>query len=106
LDPNDPTTELIRAVRQEAIERVKAERKAKKKEEQAESMRMAKERKKKEVALNSLTSLSGSMQPPSKNKIACFSCGGNHKKSECPHKRRFSGGDDGPPRKIHKTKAR
>ena len=111
LDPEDPTTDLIRSSRQEATERIKADRIAKKKAQKAESSKLAKERKKKQVSLNGnkdvdlsgMTSLSGS-KPQQQNGIKCYNCDGPHKIADCPQKRRYSGGDDGPPRKTHKTR--
>jgi hypothetical protein len=98
--------ELIKASRQEASKRAKAERKAKKKAEKTESLKLAKKRKKTEVKLNGLTSLTGRQdrQPPA---ISCYNCGGPHKKAQCPqsqNKRGYHGGDDGPPRKSLKSR--
>lgn len=104
LDDDDPTSELIRASRQEAVERVKAERKTKKRAEKSRSENMAKERKKREVSLNGITSLSGRQEPP-RDAMKCHNCEGPHKKADCPHlnKRRYNGvGDDGPKRKVQK----
>ena len=102
-DDDDPASELIRASRHEAAERAKAERKAKKRAEKAESEKLAKKRKKTEVKLNGLTSLSGRANTFNG---ACFTCGGPHHKKDCPqqNKRGYRGGDDGPPRKAIKTR--
>lgn len=102
-DDDDPTSDLIKASRKEAAEKLKAQRKAKKKADKAASVKMAKERKKKEITLNGLTSLSGrqdNLRPP----IKCFKCGGPHVQAQCPQKRRYQGGDDGPLRKSRKSK--
>ena len=104
LDDDDPASELIKASRQEAVDRVKAERKAKKRAEKAASENMAKERKKREVSLNGITSLSG-RQEPAREAIKCYNCEGPHMKADCPlpSKRRFNGGgDEGPRRKTQK----
>ena len=98
--------DLIKASRQEAAERAKAERKAKKKAAQTELLKLSKKRKKTEVKLNGLTSLTGRQdkQPPA---ISCYNCGGPHKKAQCPqnqNKRGFNGDDDGPPRKSLKSR--
>lgn len=104
LDDDDPTSELIRASRQEAVERVKAERKAKKRADKSRSESMAKERKKREVSLNGITSLSG-RQEPLRDAIKCYNCEGPHMRADCPqlNKRRHNGGgDEGPRRKVQK----
>ena len=66
---------------------------------------MAKDRKKREVSLNGITSLSG-RQEPARAGVKCYNCEGPHVKAECPllNKRRFDGkGDDGPRRKAQKS---
>ncbi|KUJ19192.1 uncharacterized protein LY89DRAFT_581412 [Mollisia scopiformis] len=104
-ESDDPASELIRASREEAAERAKAERKAKKRAAKAELEEMAKKRRKTEVNLNGLSSLSGRQDrkpPVAKN---CYTCGGNHYKKDCPAKKRgHQGGDDGPPRKSRKSR--
>jgi hypothetical protein len=111
-DEDDPTSQLIKASRQEAAQRAKAERKAQKKAEKAKSLELAKKHKKKEVKLNGkedtvlkgLTSLSG--RPDSASK-ACYTCGGPHLQAKCPQtqsKRFYQGPDDGPNRKTRKVK--
>jgi len=102
---------MIRASRRQAVELAKAERKAKRKAEKSKSAKMAKERKKKEIKLNTLTSISGSESVGNSNR-SCFTCGsGDHFRSECPQrrgeneKRGYPGGDDdGPSRKALKTR--
>jgi hypothetical protein len=79
-DDDDLAGDLIRASRQEAADRAKAERKAKKKAEKAQLVELARHRKKKEVNLNGMTSLSGRQT----NAPKCFSCGGPHVKADCP----------------------
>lgn len=91
-DDDDPTSELIKASRHEAAERAKAERKAKKKAEKAQSLELARQRKKKDVKLNGLTSLSGRQE--SLGGRTCHKCGGPHLIKDCP-KRGFEGGDRG-----------
>ncbi|CZR61547.1 uncharacterized protein PAC_11444 [Phialocephala subalpina] len=111
-DSDDPTSELIRASRQEAVERAKAERHAKKRSAKAEAEQLAKKRRKNEVNLNGLTSLSGrqARQPVVPKDLKCHGCGGNHFKRDCPNqggsqnKRGYQGGDDGRPRKAIKSK--
>lgn len=111
-DSDDPTSELIRASRQEAVDRAKAERHAKKRAAKAEAEQIAKKRRKNEVNLNGLTSLSGRQerQPVVPKDLKCHSCGGNHFKRDCPNqgrnqnKRGHQGGDDGRPRKAIKSK--
>ncbi|ESZ97188.1 hypothetical protein SBOR_2444 [Sclerotinia borealis F-4128] len=104
---DDPTgaKELIKASRQEAIKRLKEERKAKKKAEKAESLELSKKRKKKHVSLNGLTSLSGTGGGgPKKSDIKCYTCGENHIAKDCPKSKRKHQGDGGPPRKSQRTR--
>lgn len=111
-DSDDPTSELIRASRQEAVDRAKAERHAKKRAAKVEAEQIAKKRRKNEVNLNGLTSLSGRQerQPTVPKDLKCHGCGGNHFKRDCPNqgrnqnKRGHQGGDDGRPRKAVKSK--
>ena len=114
---------MIRASRQEAITRAKEERKKQKRAEKAESEKLAKKRKKAQVKLNGLTSLSGrtpsiachncggphykkDCTQPKAFTGACYNCGGPHPKKDCPQtgKRGYQGGDDGPPRKAIKSR--
>ena len=55
---------MVRAAKDKAVQRVKAERKAKKKAARAEAARLADKRKRKEVKLNNLTSISASGGDP------------------------------------------
>lgn len=91
-DENDPTNDLIKASRQEAAERAKAVLKAKKKAGKAQSLELARQRKKKEVNLNGLTSLSGRQEGLGGR--TCHKCGGPHLQKDCP-KRGSNGGDRG-----------
>ncbi|KAH7413031.1 hypothetical protein BKA64DRAFT_660137 [Cadophora sp. MPI-SDFR-AT-0126] len=100
---DDPTSALIKASRQEAADRARAERKAKKRVAMAEAEELAKKRRKDVVNLNGLTSLSGKSAPVP----ACYNCGGPHLKKDCranANKRTHMGGDDGSPRKSLKYK--
>ncbi|KAH7348688.1 hypothetical protein BKA65DRAFT_550749 [Rhexocercosporidium sp. MPI-PUGE-AT-0058] len=102
-DSDDPTSALIKASRQEAADRARAERKARKRAAKAEADEIAKKRRKDVVNLNGLTSLSGKTAPVP----ACYNCGGPHFKKDCrgnTNKRTHMGGDDGPPRKSFKSK--
>jgi hypothetical protein len=109
-DANDPMKELIRATRHEAAQKLKAERRAKRKAERAHLDELSKKRKKKEVKLNTnMTSLTGRQDRPDTR--TCFLCGGPHLKIDCPRnqngsgqKRFFQGGDDGPLPKARKVR--
>ncbi|KAL2064119.1 hypothetical protein VTL71DRAFT_4613 [Oculimacula yallundae] len=100
---DDPTSQLIKVSRQEAADRARAERKAKKRAVKKEADELAKKRRKDVVNLNGLTSLSGSKATPVP---ACFGCGGPHFRKDCPNtkKRGYKGGDEGPPRKSFKSR--
>ena len=108
----DPASQMIKASRREAVERIKAERKAEKHAEKAKAKQFAKDRKKKKVNLNKLTSISGSggdiVSSGSRGSIACYTCGGPHVAAKCPQqekKRHYpGGGEDGPSRKVIKTR--
>jgi hypothetical protein len=106
-DKDDPMKELIKAARLEAAQRLKAERRAKRKAETSQLQEFSKKRKKKEVKLNTnMTSLTGRQDRPDTR--ACFICGGPHLKVDCPHnqngtqKRFYQGGEDGPSAKARK----
>ncbi|TVY32939.1 hypothetical protein LSUB1_G007804 [Lachnellula subtilissima] len=108
-DNDDPSKDYYNDSREtEAMDRLKKQRKAQKHKEKAALLKQGKDRKKKEVNLNGLTSLSGKATP---QKGPCHQCGGPHFKRECPElsggdgsrlkgKRGFQGGDEGPPRKT------
>ncbi|KAF2096065.1 hypothetical protein NA57DRAFT_78837 [Rhizodiscina lignyota] len=91
-DPNDLATQLIRESRKLAH----AERKKKRRAEKAAQAQaqMAEKRRRKEVKLNNLTSISGGGTPRSDANMTCFLCGETgHRKSECP---RLQGQGQGP----------
>lgn len=96
-DDGDPAAQLIRESRKEAAAEARAERKAKRKAQEAEQTRMAEERQRKEVRLNTLTSISGgggisSGSSTPRKAFTCFTCGqAGHKKAECPNRRRAGG---------------
>lgn len=72
------------------MDRAKAERKAKKKSVKSEAARLAEKRKSKEVKLNKLTSISGTVGAKCRNSdanIECHGCGQKgHKNADCPNK--------------------
>lgn len=104
-DSDDPTKELIRASRQEAAARAKAERKAKKRAGKAQLEELAKKRRKNDVNLNGLSSLSGRQDRKVPKDVACHKCGGNHFMKDCKNKKRHNAsGDDGPPTKALRTR--
>jgi hypothetical protein len=92
---------LVKAGREEAARKLKAERKAKRKAEKAELIRLAEKRKKKEIKLNKLTSISGGNSQPTQT---CFCCGkAGHVKVNCPKRSRHRDGDEDRPRKSRKS---
>ncbi|KAN0095397.1 hypothetical protein V8E51_016108 [Hyaloscypha variabilis] len=102
-EADDPTSDLIKASRREAAERAREERRFKKRAEKAEVEEIARKRRKNDVNLNGLTSLSGRQERPIPPDVKCFNCGGNHFKKDCKERKRgYHGGDDGPPRKARK----
>ncbi|KAL8722811.1 MAG: hypothetical protein Q9225_000760 [Loekoesia sp. 1 TL-2023] len=81
-DSTDPTEALIR---EEALRRAKADRKARKKAQKAEAARLAESRRSKEVKLNKLSSISGG--GGGGTGVECHFCGQKgHKKADCPRK--------------------
>jgi hypothetical protein len=111
-DEDDPTAALIRQSRKEASEKARADRKAKKHAAQAESQRLAEVRRKKEIKLNRVTSISSagsgggagrgplskplSKDSPKDGQGACFSCGEKgHMKRDCPKNTCFACGGTG-----------
>lgn len=110
-DNDDPSKGYYNDSRaSEAAERLRKQRKADKQKEKAAILKQGKDRKKKEVNLNGLTSLSGKGGPGPQQRGPCHHCGGPHLKRECPElsgggnesrqKRTFQGKDEGPPRKT------
>lgn len=105
-------------MRLEAAQKIKAERRAKRKAEKAQLQELSKKRKKKEVKLNTnitevnlntnMTSLTGRQDKTDTR--TCYICGGPHLKADCPRnqnkgqKRFHQGGDDGPLAKTRKVK--
>lgn len=100
-DYQDPTDALVQAARQEAAKKLKAERRAKRKAAEAESRRLAEQRKKKDIKLNTLTSISNSP-------ITCHKCGERgHVQAKCPEAKRgrdHHEEDENRPRKSRKSK--
>ena len=90
-DGDDPTgvKAMMRQQQKEAGKLARAERKQQRKSDAAESARLAEARRKKNVDLNRVTSISGSGKPSaSSSGMECFTCGKKgHKKSECPQQR-------------------
>lgn len=100
-DDQNGTVALVKAGREEAARKLKAERKAKRKAEKAELIRLAEKRKKKEIKLNKLTSISGGNSQPMQT---CFDCGKTgHVKANCPKRSRHRDGDEDRPRKSRKS---
>lgn len=81
---------MIAAERRQAGDKARAERAAKKAADRAEAARMAEERRKKEVNLNNITSISGfggggTRKLPPADERTCHKCGGKgHLKVQCP----------------------
>lgn len=112
-DAGIPIKEMIKATRLEAAQKLKTERRSKRKADKAQLQEFTKKRKKKEVRLNTnMTSLTGRHDRPDAR--ACFICGGPHLKVDCPlnqkgtqngaQKRFYQGGDDGPSAKARKVR--
>lgn len=84
---------MLKESRSEAIQKLKDERRKKKKAEKKELLKLAKERQKKNVNINKLTSISGGNQNRGADTRACHKCGEvGHLQSDCPKRKR--GGDD------------
>lgn len=87
-DGDDPAgaNPMIHQMRKDASERIRSERKARKKADQAELARLAAERRTKEVNLNKSGGISNGGRASSSNAgMECFQCGERgHKKQDCP----------------------
>ncbi|KAF2841156.1 hypothetical protein M501DRAFT_989710 [Patellaria atrata CBS 101060] len=84
---------LVKRAHTEVGEKLRAERKAKKKAAKAEIEKMADARRKKEIKLNTLTSISGHSHIPrvplsgSTTNMECYGCGKRgHRKANCPQR--------------------
>lgn len=94
-DSDDPTAQLIKSERGAAAARIKEERIAARRAQRKEKRHMVRKRQHKEVNLNEMSSLTG--RRDIRPNISCYSCGGPHRRSECPNeakrenKRRFEG---------------
>jgi hypothetical protein len=103
-DDPDGTNALIKAAQEVAARKLKGERKAKRKAEKAEMLRLAEKRKKKDIKLNQLTSISG--HGGSKENQSCYRCGQvGHLMADCPKRGRSRDDDEGDrPRKSRKSR--
>ncbi len=77
---------MIKQSRKEAGDKARAERKAQRKAESKAAAKLAESRRKKEVNLNKVTSISGSGKPSaSAASTVCHNCGKKgHIKAQCP----------------------
>jgi hypothetical protein len=93
-DEDDPTgaKAMVREQQKAAGDRARADRRQRKADDAANATRLAESRRKKEVNLNRVTSISGSGKPASataSSGMECFKCGKKgHKKTECPQQQR------------------
>lgn len=87
-DDDDPTGSktMIHQMRKDAADRIRSERKAKRKADKAESARLAAERRTKEVNLNRSGGISnGGRSSSNASAMECFQCGERgHRKQDCP----------------------
>lgn len=90
-DDDTGVSAMIAAERRQAGDEARAERAAKKAADRAETARMAEGRRKKEVNLNNITSISGfgggggTKKPSGVEERTCHKCGGKgHLKYQCP----------------------
>lgn len=96
----------MKDARNDAARKLKAERKTKRKSEKAELQRMADKRKRKQVKLNTLTSISGTGGSGS-SKGPCHKCGMmGHYVSECTGSKKRDRGDEEGDRKGSAKKQR
>lgn len=91
-EEDDPTgvNALIRQGRKEATERARAERKAKKAADLAESQKLAEQRRKKNIDLNNVKSISngGGSSSNSFANMTCYTCNKKgHRSADCPDRR-------------------
>lgn len=94
----------MKTARDDAARKLKAERKAKRKAEKAELLRLAEIRKKKDVKLNNLTSISGGSAA---SKGPCHKCGETgHFQADCSKGKRSRGDDDYGDRQRFSKKSR
>lgn len=94
-DPDDPTASLIRASRREAAAQAHADRKAKKRTAKAEAAKLAEARRRKEINLNKVSSISsggglsgrGGSGGGGVANIECHKCGKKgHMMRDCPQR--------------------
>jgi len=96
-EDDDPTgaSALIAKSRKEAAEKARADRKAQKKADKEEAIRLAAKRRSKEVNLNGGISIGGASRNSNKT---CFECGqAGHERRDCPRRRQSQGKKRGPP---------
>ncbi|KAI9822695.1 MAG: hypothetical protein M1827_000414 [Pycnora praestabilis] len=100
-DEDDPTgtKALIRASHEEAGQRARAERKAQRRADKAEAMRLAEKRRRRTINLDRITSISGGGGGITGNpSMECYKCGGKgHMARDCPNgeKRKTQGSANG-----------
>ncbi|KAK1067529.1 hypothetical protein LTR74_006390 [Friedmanniomyces endolithicus] len=90
-ESDDPTgaKAFIAQSRKDASDRLRAERKAKKHADKAEALRLADERRQKQVNLNGVTSISKPRSNGNAQHMTCFKCGQEgHMKNECTQRGR------------------
>ncbi len=90
-ESDDPTgaKAFIAQSRKDASDRLRAERKAKKHADIAEALRLADERRQKQVNLNGVTSISKPRSNGNAQHMTCYKCGQEgHMKNECPQRGR------------------
>ncbi len=86
-DSDSPESQLIKDQRKAQAAKLKEDRKAKKKAEKKELLKLAASRRNNEVNINGLSSLSGRDTSGSRSSGPCFQCGKEgHMASSCPEK--------------------